>query len=89
MHTLPLWFLLISLFLPRIVLFVAWLDHWPLIVAQPWATILWLILPRVLVMMTIQAHQGYSTWFWIHLVVALMVWGGSSHKATNRSPNPN
>ena len=27
-HLLPLWFLVLSLFLPRVALFLAWLEHW-------------------------------------------------------------
>lgn len=84
MHTIPLWFLVLSLFLPRLSLFIGWLDHWWLVIAQPWLTVLWLILPRVLVLILIHEHQGFSTWFWIHLVVALMVWGGSTSKAQQR-----
>jgi hypothetical protein len=82
MHVLPLWFLVLSLFLPRIALLIAWLDHWYLVIAQPWAAVVWLILPRVLVLILIHAHQGFSNWFWIHLLVALLVWGGSGHRVS-------
>jgi hypothetical protein len=57
-HSLPLWFLVFALFLPRIALFVLYMD------------------------------QGISLWFIIHLVVALMVWGGSgSYSARRRHRN--
>jgi hypothetical protein len=78
-HALPLWFLVFSLFLPRIALFLLWLESalapfhlygiLPLIVA--------VLLPRVLILYLIYMDQGISLWFIIHLVVALMVWGGS------------
>ena len=84
MHGLPLWFLVLSLFLPRIALLIAWLDHWHLILAQPWAAVVWVVLPRVLVLILIHAHQGFSNWFWIPMVVALLVWGGSGHQASQR-----
>jgi hypothetical protein len=84
MHALPIWFLVLSLFLPRVALFVAWYEHWYLVVAQPWAAVLWVVLPRVLVLILIHAHQGFSNWFWLHLVAALIVWGGSGHKASQR-----
>ena len=78
-HSLPLWFLVFSLFLPRVALAVAWLQgvlvpfHLqgvvPLVIA--------ILLPRVLILYMIYVDQGLSLWFLIHLVVALLVWGGS------------
>jgi hypothetical protein len=78
-HTLPLWFLVFSLFLPRVALFLLWLQGGtapfhlhglvPLIVA--------VLLPRVLVLWLIYLDQGISLWFVIHVVAALMTWGGS------------
>ena len=38
----------------------------------------WALLPRLLVLYLIYVDQGVSLWFIIHLVVALLVWGGSS-----------
>jgi hypothetical protein len=78
-HLLPLWFLVFSLFLPRIALFLLWLDsglvsfHLHGIVPLVFAV----LLPRVLVLFLIYLDQGISLWFIIHLVAALMVWGGS------------
>jgi hypothetical protein len=77
-HQIPIWFLVLSLFLPRLSLFIGWLHAWVFFIAQPWLTVVWLILPRVLVLIFIHAHQGFSPWFFIHLVVAIMVWGGSA-----------
>jgi hypothetical protein len=37
----------------------------------------WLLLPRALVLYLIYLDQGIHLWFLIHLVVALLVWGGS------------
>jgi hypothetical protein len=78
-HMLPLWFLVFSLFLPRIALALLWVDgamapfhlHGliPLIVA--------IIVPRALVLYLIYLDQGISLWFIIHLVAMLLVWGGS------------
>jgi hypothetical protein len=39
--------------------------------------IFWALLPRALVLYLIYLDQGFSTWFLIHLIVALLVWGGS------------
>ena len=78
-HTLPLWFLVFSLFLPRVALFLLWLEAplalfhlhgiLPLVVA--------ILLPRILVLYLIYLDQGVSLWFVIHVVAALLAWGGS------------
>jgi hypothetical protein len=78
-HTLPLWFLVFSLFLPRVALLLLWMEgalapfrlHGivPLVFA--------VLLPRVLVLFLIYLDQGIGVWFVIHLLAALMVWGGS------------
>lgn len=85
-HTLPLWFLVFSLFLPRIALAVYWLESamlpfhlhgWvPLVVA--------ILLPRVLVLYLIYLDQGFSLWFLIHLVTAVAVWAGSGSYHSRR-----
>ncbi len=78
-HTLPLWFLVFSLFLPRISLIIAWFDrdllrfHLDTLIAP----ILALLLPRVLILVLIYRDQGISLWFLIHLLAALLVWGGT------------
>jgi hypothetical protein len=78
-HTLPLWFLVFALFLPRIALLLLWLQGsmlpfhlhglLPLVVA--------ILLPRVLVLYLIYLDQGISLWFVIHLVAMVLTWGGS------------
>jgi hypothetical protein len=85
-HTLPLWFLVFALFLPRIALAVYWLESamlpfhlhgWlPLAVA--------ILLPRVLVLYLIYLDQGVSLWFLVHLVTAVLVWGGSGSYHSRR-----
>jgi hypothetical protein len=76
-HYLPLWFLIFSLFLPRIALLMGWFEglllHFQLngLVALLFAA----LLPRVLVLFLIFVDQGISVWFVIHLVVAVLVWG--------------
>jgi len=78
-HTLPLWFLVFSLFLPRIALLLLWLEgatlpfHLHGIVPLVFA----ILLPRALVLYLIYFDQGISLWFVIHLVAAVLVWGGS------------
>jgi hypothetical protein len=89
-HTLPLWFLVFALFLPRIALLLMWLDtgltpfHLHGIVPLVFA----ILLPRVLVLFLIYLDQGISLWFVIHLVAALMVWGGSGGYSARRRGKP-
>ena len=86
-NRLPLWFLVFALFLPRIAIVVAWLQG----VLVPFHLIgiipplFWLLLPRILVLYLIYVDQGLTLWFLIHLVVALMVWGGGGHQMRRRS----
>ena len=81
-HRLPLWFLVFSLFLPRIALLVAWLQGVSASLPSAWldSFVVAILLPRVLVLYLIYLDQGISLWFLIHLVVALMVWGGGGHQ---------
>jgi hypothetical protein len=88
-HTLPLWFLVFSLFLPRIALLLLWLEsaltpfHLHGIVPLVFA----ILLPRVLILFMIYLDQGVSLWFVIHLIAALMVWGGSGSYHSRRYRN--
>ncbi len=86
-HGLPLWFLVFSLFLPRISLALAWLQgvltpfrmlHGlvPLVIA--------VVLPRLLILWMIYVDQGLSLWFLIHLLAAVLVWGGSGGYGVRR-----
>ena len=43
-----------------------------------------IFLPRLLVLYMIYLDQGISLWFIIHLVAALMVWGGSGGYSARR-----
>ncbi len=85
-HTLPLWFLIFSLFLPRVALIVAWLGNnlAPFHLVGLLPLIVGLLLPRVLILYLIYLDQGISLWFLIHLVVALLVWAGGGHTYTRR-----
>jgi hypothetical protein len=87
-HEIPIWFLVLSLFLPRICMIVAWLQHSmthyipaaigiiPLIVA--------LLVPRLLILFWIYEDQGITIWFLLHVVALLIAWGGSGHTVYRR-----
>lgn len=89
-NRLPLWFLVFALFLPRIALLVAWFQG--VLQGVPVSfhlqglipALFWLLLPRVLVLYLIYVDQGIHLWFWIHLLAALLVWGGSGHRLSRR-----
>ena len=72
----PLWFLVLGLFLPRVALFLGWWEGWTYAMQFLPAVVLWAIVPRLLILITIYRLQGVSTWFLIHLVVAVLAWSG-------------
>ena len=87
-NAIPLWFLVLSLFLPRLCILVAWLQHTipafipaavgliPIIVA--------LLVPRLLILFWIYQDQGLSLWFLIHLIALLLAWGGGGQRVYRR-----
>jgi hypothetical protein len=83
-YYLPVWFLILSLFLPRLALFVEWWNNYPFPFVQPWRGLSWVFFPRLLVLIMIHENQGFSVWFWIHLVVAILALFGGGSAATNR-----
>jgi hypothetical protein len=86
-NRLPLWFLVFTLFLPRIALVVAWLHGvlLPFHLVGLIPLLFWVFLPRILVLYLIYVDQGLTLWFLLHLVVALLVWGGGGHQMRRRS----
>jgi hypothetical protein len=84
MHN-PLWFLIVALFLPRIALFVGWLEGWSMGVNPPLvALLLWAFLPRVLVLISVYTLQGIGFWFFLHLAAAVIAWSGSAGYVSKR-----
>jgi hypothetical protein len=68
-HSIPLWFLILSLFLPRLCLI-------PIIV--------WVLLPRILILFWIYQDQGITIWLLLHLIALLCAWGGSGSRVVRR-----
>ncbi len=85
-HALPLWFLVFALFLPRVALFLLWLENalTPFHLHGLIPLVFAILLPRVLVLFLIYLDQGISLWFVIHLVAAVLVWGGSGRYHARR-----
>ena len=80
-------FLVLSLFLPRITLILFYLVH-----SIPYNNVpfigdflLTIFLPRVLILIYFVENYGTeSPWFWIHLVVAVLVYIFSGKKISKR-----
>lgn len=79
-HNLPLWFLVFSLFLPRIAILVAWVQHSVPAYIPSSVGILQIILavliPRILILFWIYQDQGVGLWLLIHAIGLIVAWGG-------------
>lgn len=82
MEQLPLWFLLLSLVLPRVSLLIAYLTHglgaynlhgW---VPPAFA----IVVPRVLVVILIFLDRGFSLWLVAHAIAMVFVYLGAGRK---------
>jgi hypothetical protein len=76
------WFLVLGLFLPRVTLLAAYFTGTvpPNNVPVIFDVLGGIFLPRVLICVFIAYNMGYNEWFWLHLIVALIVYGASSSK---------
>lgn len=78
------WLLVLTLFIPRISLFIAYFSHQIPANNIPFIgdLLLYVFLPRVLMVIYIYDHMGWqNAWFWIHIVMAIIVWSKGSHTA--------
>lgn len=75
-----MWFLVLSLFLPRIALIAAFFTDgsFPHLFTKWLSVPMALFIPRILVLIAIGTVMGMCTWFWIHLVIAIIVWAFSA-----------
>lgn len=81
------YFLLFSLFFPRITMVVFLLQNWyPENAVPQWADILLgIFMPRVLILIYIYQNMGYeNVWFAAHLVVAILAYIGGSRETARR-----
>ena len=76
LNTLPAWFLVLSLFLPRLSLIAAFCTAgaFPHLFSLGFSIPMALFIPRILIIIAIATVMGVCPWFWIHLVVAMVVW---------------
>jgi hypothetical protein len=76
LYDIPVWFLVMGLFLPRLTLFIAWIGHCipPNDIPFIGDLFLTLLVPRVLIMIYIVGCMGlYCGWFWVHLIVLILI----------------
>ncbi len=81
------WLLVVTLFVPRIALAIAYFSHQIPANTIPFIgdVLLYVFLPRVLMVIYIYDHLGWQNpWFWIHIVAAVIVWSKGSHETYKR-----
>jgi hypothetical protein len=88
-HAIPLWFLVLSLFLPRICILIAWFQHsMPQFIPNP-ASILGIVIavlvPRILIMFWVYQDQGIGFWLALHVIAFLFAWGSGGRRLSRRS----
>lgn len=87
-HTLPLWFLVLSLFLPRVCIVVAWLQHSIPAYIPGTVNLIQIIvaalIPRILILFWIYQDQGIGLWFLIHVIALVFAWGGGGTTVMRR-----
>ena len=84
-----IYFLVLSLFFPRIVLLVLILLYpnlYPANEVPQWADlVLGIFVPRILILIYIYQNMGYNNiWFVIHLVVMIMAYFGGGRETIRR-----
>jgi hypothetical protein len=74
---LPDWFLVLSLFLPRIALIAAFFTDGSFPHLMPkWLSVpMAFVIPRILILIAVVSTLGIGVWFWIHLIALFIAWG--------------
>lgn len=87
-HAIPLWFLVLSLFLPRICILVAWFQHnMPQFIPAQVSLlqiVVAVLIPRILILFWIYTDQGITIWLLLHAVALIIAWGGGSTRVITR-----
>jgi hypothetical protein len=81
------YFLLFSLFFPRVTMVVYLLQGWyPANLVPNWLDIvLGIIAPRILILIYIYQNMGYNNiWFAAHLIVMILAYFGGGHQTVTR-----
>ena len=87
MEHLPLWFLIVSLVVPRISLLIAYLIHkLDTYSLHGWVPpTIGVLIPRVLVMILIFQDRGWSGWLLVHGLFAAAVYSATGRSRSHRS----
>ena len=87
-HAIPLWFLVLSLFLPRVCILVAWVEHSMVRYIPPVEGLLPIVvavlIPRLLILFWIYNDQGITIWFLLHVIALIVAWSGGGHTVYRR-----
>lgn len=81
------WILVLTLFIPRISLLIAYFSHQIPVNNIPFIgdLLLYIFLPRLLMVIYIYDNMGWQNpWFWIHIVIAIIVWSKGSQETYKR-----
>ena len=81
------YFLVLTLFFPRLTLLVSYLNGWipPNTIAFWGDALLSVLFPRVLVLIYIYQNIGMNNvWFWVHVIALVLAWGGGGSSANRR-----
>jgi hypothetical protein len=84
---LALWLLLVGLLLPRLVLFIAWIEmaYPPNPLPDLVNFVLWLLFPRFLIAFYIYTDIGSNNlWFWAYIITGIAGFFGESGYARHR-----
>ena len=87
-HALPLWFLVLSLFLPRLCIAIAWFQQAMPAYLPSTVSLLQivaaLVVPRILILFWIYQDQGVGLWFLLHAIALVFAWGSGGNRVTRR-----
>jgi len=73
--TLPIWFLVLGIFLPRIALIaIAIAGGFPHLMTLWLSVPMAALIPRILILIAIAIVMGLCPWFWIHLGMMCFIW---------------
>jgi hypothetical protein len=88
---LPLWFLLLSLLLPRVSLVIAYFtDTLTFFSLTTWVSpTLGVLIPRALVLILIFQDRGMSPWLLVHALAMVIVYGCGGSSGAHRTQNSN
>ena len=90
MEHLPLWFLILALFLPRVSLLLAYFagDLTPYALHGWIPPALAVIVPRALVLILVFQDRGFSPWLLVHALVMALVYLSAGKKQRRQSHTP-